>query len=90
VPLLINQVHGGRTPILPAGQLKAMGFAVAIYPVTGLLAASQALARVYEALARGEDIDLPIYSFEAFNRLMGFEEIWEFERRYAALLRDDS
>jgi 2,3-dimethylmalate lyase len=55
VPLVINQVHGGKTPILPPAQLQALGFSLAIYPTTGLLAAAHALAAVYGALARDED-----------------------------------
>ncbi len=42
VPLLSNQLHGGRTPILPRAQLKEMGYSVAIYATAGLLAASHA------------------------------------------------
>ena len=39
-PTLSNQVEGGRTPLLPAQQLQALGFRVAIYPnsVTRLFA----------------------------------------------------
>src|SRR5205823_1018203 len=29
---LVNQVEGGRTPLLPASELQAMGFSVAIFP----------------------------------------------------------
>jgi len=32
VPVLANMVEGGRTPILPAGQLAKLGFSMAIYP----------------------------------------------------------
>lgn len=39
-PTLCNQVEGGRTPLLPAQQLEALGFRLAIYPnsVTRLFA----------------------------------------------------
>ncbi|MGB8244710.1 MAG: hypothetical protein WCF76_12570, partial [Pseudolabrys sp.] len=26
---------------------------------------------------------VPMYSFAEFNKLIGFEDVWEFERRYA-------
>jgi hypothetical protein len=26
---------------------------------------------------------VPMYSFSDFNKLIGFEDVWEFERRYA-------
>lgn len=84
-PLLANMVPGGRTPLLPAERLQEMGFALAIHPVTGLLAATRALEQVYGDLKQpggtGEERDL--YSFAEFNRLIGFEEIWEFEKTYA-------
>lgn len=32
LPALVNQVEGGRTPLLPAAELQSLGFAVAIYP----------------------------------------------------------
>ena len=90
VPLVINQVHGGKTPILPPAQLQALGFSLAIYPTTGLLAAAHALAAVYGALARDESVQEPLYSFEDFGKLMGFQEVWDFERRYAESWRDEA
>src|SRR5919202_1557146 len=41
-PLLANMGEGGRTPILPAERLKALGYAMAIYPAIGFLAAAAA------------------------------------------------
>ena len=32
VPTLVNMVEGGRTPLLPAKELEALGFRLAIYP----------------------------------------------------------
>lgn len=32
VPAMANMVEGGRTPIVPAGELEAMGFRLVIYP----------------------------------------------------------
>jgi len=28
---------------------------------------------------------MPMYSFSDFNKLIGFEDVWAFERRYAEL-----
>ncbi len=86
VPLLVNMVEGGRTPVLPAQRLEELGFRIAIYPVAGLLSAAAALQRVYRHLretgvstGRGEEV----FPFAGFNKLMGFEDVWEFERRHA-------
>ncbi len=89
VPLLINQVHGGKTPILPPARLQALGFSVAIYPTTGLFAAAHALAAVYGALAAQQPVREPLYSFEDFGDLMGFQQVWDFERRYGESSGDD-
>ncbi len=84
-PLLANMVNGGRTPMLPADKLKALGFSIAIYPAVGFLSAGEALRRAYTDLQQnGTTTDaVPMYSFSEFNKLIGFEDVWEFERRYA-------
>ena len=68
-----------------------MGFAVAIYPVTALLAAAAAVEQVYESLKRHGSSDRVadrLLTFEAMNELMGFEEIWRRDRELGSG-RDD-
>jgi 2-methylisocitrate lyase-like PEP mutase family enzyme len=86
VPLVSNQLHGGKTPILPAAELKRMGFSAAIYPTAGLLATVKALQSVYAAHVDGRPVETPLYGFEDFLRLIGFEKVWDFEAKYADLL----
>jgi 2-methylisocitrate lyase-like PEP mutase family enzyme len=83
-PLLANMANGGRTPILPADRLAAMGFALAIFPGAGFLAAAAALEETYADIrAHGVTTERSrLYDFDRFSRLLGFEDIWEFERRY--------
>ena len=84
-PLLANMVNGGRTPLLPATRLAELGFAIAIYPAAGFLAAAAALDSAYGELREngGSTGKTAMYSFAEFNRLIGFEDVWEFEKRYA-------
>jgi 2-methylisocitrate lyase-like PEP mutase family enzyme len=86
-PLLANMVEGGRTPILPAERLKALGYAIAIYPGLGFLTAAAALERAYAHLkAHGDSNGMPAeasYGFGRICELMGFPEVWEFEKRWA-------
>jgi 2-methylisocitrate lyase-like PEP mutase family enzyme len=86
-PLLANMVEGGRTPILPAEKLKALGYAIAIYPGLGFLTAAAALERAYAHLkAHGDSTAMPAeasYGFGRMCELMGFPEVWEFEKRWA-------
>jgi 2,3-dimethylmalate lyase len=86
MPLVANMVEGGRTPILSAERLAELGFALAIYPGAGFLAAAAAIERVFKEIretgtSRGAADGL--YSFAEMNRLMGFEEIWQFDRDHA-------
>lgn len=87
-PLLANNVDGGgRTPILSAEKLASFGYSIAIYPAIGFLAMTAALEKAYaHLLAHGDSAGLPegtIYDFGDMNTLMGFPEVWEFDRRWA-------
>jgi 2-methylisocitrate lyase-like PEP mutase family enzyme len=86
-PLLANMVEGGRTPILPAERLKRIGYNIAIYPAVGFLAVAAAAERVYGHLRRqGDSNALPpqdSYGFGRMCELMGFPEVWDFEKRWA-------
>lgn len=85
VPLLVNNVEGGKTPILPPTKLQAMGFKMAIYPALGFLATGHALRHAYSKIL---DIDsfektqAPLDDFKKFSVMMGFEKIWDFEKKY--------
>jgi len=85
-PLLANMVEGGRTPILPPAELKALGYAIAIYPVAGLLAAAEAMRRTYAALAEvGTTLGagLELYPFKVMCTLLGLDEVSIFDARWA-------
>jgi 2-methylisocitrate lyase-like PEP mutase family enzyme len=85
-PVLANLVNGGHTPMIGAKRLQELGFKVAIYPVAGFLAAAAALDSAYkEIIETGNSLGerTPIYPFADFSRLMGFEDVWSFERRFA-------
>ncbi len=49
-PALANVFEGGKTPMLPAGALEAMGFRLGIYPSQTQRAAIRAIERVLAAL----------------------------------------
>jgi len=83
-PLFANMVNGGRTPLLSAAKLKELRYAIAIHPAVGFLAVGAALTKAYgDLLKNGETSpDIDLYSFAEFNKLLGFEEVWEFEERF--------
>jgi 2-methylisocitrate lyase-like PEP mutase family enzyme len=86
-PLLANMVEGGRTPILPAARLQEIGYNIAIYPSVGFLAVAAAAERAFGHLRQhGDSNGLPAqesYGFARMCELMGFPDVWEFERRWA-------
>ena len=86
VPMLINVVEGGRTPVLPPKVLEEMGFALAIYPAAGFLAAGWALEQSYaqiKATRSSIGAKAPMADFMDFSRMMGFEAVWAFDRKHA-------
>ena len=65
-PLIANMVEGGRTPMLSNARLAEIGYALAIYPVAGLLSAAAALETVYRQIREtGSSLgsSAPLYSF---------------------------
>lgn len=83
-PLVANMVPGGRTPLLAADKLQSLGFSLAIHPAAGFLATAQALEKSYSDIRDNGDVTdwSLMYSFTEFNKIIGFEEVWEFEKRH--------
>lgn len=83
-PLVANMVPGGRTPILSAEKLQSLGFSLVIHPAAGFLATAAALEKSYKDLKENGDVtdSSLLYSFSEFNNLIGFPDVWDFEKRY--------
>ena len=84
-PLVANMVNGGRTPMLKAEELASLGYSMAIFPAVGFLSTAQALTDSYRDLqVHGTSTDaVRMFDFAAFNELIGFQDVWDFERRYS-------
>ena len=88
LPLLVNVVEGGKTPVLSAAEYIALGYQMAIYPALGFLAVGAALESVYgtlKATGASTEVTAPLSDFMGFSRAMGFEKIWEFEKAHAGM-----
>lgn len=86
VPLLANMVEGGRTPVLSRAELVDIGYRLAIFPATSLLAAAQAMKNIYGAIqATGSSAGAAqaLMPFSEMTQLMGFEDVWAFDRAHA-------
>jgi 2-methylisocitrate lyase-like PEP mutase family enzyme len=73
-PKLINIVSGGKTPELDRATLRELGYSIAIYPTTALLAAVGAAVGALRALGGADPAPLPVAGMEDFFRLVGLEE----------------
>jgi hypothetical protein len=86
LPLVANMVEKGRTPVLSREDLEGMGYKLAIFPVTALLASVHAMTQVFKQLkasGSSSNLTVPLYDFGDLTKLMGFEDVWAFEKRYA-------
>lgn len=71
-PLVANMVEDGKTPMLSAADLGAMGYRLVLFPVSALLAAAKTAERTYAALLKGKpDPTLERVSFHAYNEIVG-------------------
>ena len=86
-PIVANMIEGGKTPVLSKDELAELGFSLILYPLAGLFAAAQAVASVYEKLARdGTTIghESNLMQFELFNQLIGAGERHALAERFGA------
>ena len=84
-PLMANMVEGGSTPVLSAQQLQEIGYQVAIFPGTAFLAAGKAVESVYMHLKEtgsSPGLQTPLYDFTRFSKMMGFDKVWDFEKKW--------
>ncbi len=91
-PLLANMVEGGLTPLLPAAELEALGYKIALYANTALRAAARGAQQALAHLARAgtslgaEDLLLP---WSERQRLVRLPEIEALAARYAEAADDN-
>ena len=85
-PTLYNMAMSGKTPVLPAGEIEALGFGVVIYPGLSLSAAIPAIRRTLAELRETGGLEASsaeMASFRDFFELMGLEAVQGLESRYA-------
>jgi 2-methylisocitrate lyase-like PEP mutase family enzyme len=83
-PLLANMVEFGKTPRVEAGRLKKWGFDLAIYPGLGFSVAAEAMRQAWEHLKlQGTSNGMNVPQYRGMHELMGFQEVWDFEKKWA-------
>lgn len=85
VPLVANMVEGGKTPLLSAGELEALGYRVVLFPSSLVRTFARAGGELLASLrARGTTAEFEgrMTSFAEVNRLVGLEEVGALEGRF--------
>ena len=83
LPVMANMSNGGSSPVPVADVLAQIGYAYAIYPSLTSLAAAAAMEKALVDL-KTQGIGQPegLFSFTEFCSLIGFEDVWAFERHW--------
>ena len=87
VPLMANMVEGGKTPLLSAAELEALGFALVIFPGGIVRALGHMASEYYASLAAhgtSEPFGNRMLDFTGLNDLIGTPELLAVGKRYDA------
>ncbi len=85
LPLMANMVEGGKTPILPAAQLEALGFALVIFPGGAVRAMARAAQDFYRTLVTSGTSDgmrNSMLDFNGLNAAIGTPEMLALGKTY--------
>jgi carboxyvinyl-carboxyphosphonate phosphorylmutase len=83
-PLVFNWAEGGRTPPLPLDRIAELGFALVIFPIGTLLAATAGIRALLGTLRRDGVPSLEgLPTFGEFTDLVGLPEVQQLEQRFA-------
>ncbi len=83
-PLLANMVEFGKTPRVEVDRLKKWGYDIAIYPGLGFSVAAEAMREAWAYLRqKGTSAGIEVPQYRGMHELMGFPEVWDFEKRWA-------
>ena len=84
---MANLVQGGETPILSPDELSEIGYSIAISPLALMASAMAAMKQTLEDLKRGVDPDPRMMPFDELRQVIGFNDYYEAEKRYATSAR---
>ncbi|MGY1781815.1 isocitrate lyase/PEP mutase family protein [Geodermatophilus sp. SYSU D01036] len=83
-PLVFNWAEGGRTPPLSLERMAELGFALVIYPIGTLLAATAGVRSLLASLRQQGVPPLDgLPTFGEFTDLVGLPEVQDLEQRFA-------
>jgi carboxyvinyl-carboxyphosphonate phosphorylmutase len=86
-PLVANMIEEGLTPNLPSKDLLKMGYRIAVFPLSGLYAATFAIKQVFLELKNSgatQQARRMMVTFKDFNKLVDLHKYAALEKKYAS------
>jgi len=86
VPLLFNWAEGGKTPPISLDRVEELGYRIVIFPISTLLAATGAMRRILQEIARAGTPAAALHelpTFAEFVDFIGLAQVRKAEQRYA-------
>jgi 2-methylisocitrate lyase-like PEP mutase family enzyme len=82
-PKMANLIEGGQTPLLSPTRLEAIGYTIAVYPLTLLNVSIRAMRDALRSLRDGQCAPAAM-DFDALKAAVGFPAYYAEEARYKA------
>ena len=85
VPLMLNLIEGGKTPLIPVEEAEAMGFKIIVPALSALFAAARGMYDVMSRIRKegvSDEYADRLFDFREFAELVRLEEIRKMEEKY--------
>ncbi|HEY7111035.1 MAG TPA: oxaloacetate decarboxylase [Nitrososphaeraceae archaeon] len=85
-PLVANMIENGVTPTLSALELKQIGYRMAVFPLSGLYAATYGMKRIFSDLKEKgttKDCRNIMLDFTEFNQLVNLQKFMNMDQKYS-------
>ena len=83
-PKMANMVEQGDSPFLPPAKLAEIGYKIAVYPITLILAGIRAMEEALAKMKAGGGHPERLAEFAHLRDIVGFPDYYEAEKKYRA------
>tara|TARA_B100000029_G_scaffold501768_1_gene575840 strand:+ start:41731 stop:42606 length:876 start_codon:yes stop_codon:yes gene_type:complete len=86
LPLLLNQLEGGSTPLITMEEAKNIGFKIILFPLTSLYSSAKAIFDSLSYLKKHQTsvgIEDQLIPFDKFNKIVNYDELIKLEKKFS-------
>ena len=86
LPLLLNQLEGGSTPLITMEEAKNIGFKIILFPLTSLYSSAKAIFDSLSYLKQHQTsvgIEDQLIPFDKFNKIVNYDELIKLEKKFS-------